>query len=429
MNHKINKLKSYSFLEVLFFSLLVSIISTHLFRSVFGSLNIQLTEILFLISILYFLFNIRKIRISQINKIDYSFIFLSLVLSINYLIHPENQVAKLIIASYYFISLYFIIRIISVNLSNEIFLKVTTLATESATWLLIFIGIFGFLLSLTNISDRFVLIYNNYPYFGDVVRIKGFSYSPNLYISILCFFTCILQFLNRLSLVKIALIFTIVILSLTKESAMLMAILVIFSTDKYFKEIRFKKLIFLFSGLIYLFFSLFYLSFKGNGNYFKNKDLLIDKPIDSFQSIDIYGTTYFAVSKSGFSIFKENWLYGIGMNNFQIKLSQLQKENKYPFKFELYRPTDSYFGIASELGVMYLVFLLILFYSIFNIVKNKNQVNIDPLILLLIYFLFESMCLGSFHFRHYYIFFAILPSLINFKNSEIKTKLFNVQPS
>lgn len=423
MNHKINKLKSYSFLEVLFFSFLVSIISTHLFRSVFGSLNIQLTEILFLISILYFLFNIRKIRISQINKIDYSFIFLSLVLTINYLTHPENQVAKLIIASSYFIFLYFIIRIISVNLNNEIFLKVTTLATDSATWLLIFIGIFGFLLSLTNISDRFVLIYNNYPYFGDVVRIKGFSYSPNLYISILCFFTCILQFLNRLSFVKIALIFTIAILSLTKEAAMLIAILVIFSTDKYFKEIRFKKIIFLFSGLIYLSFSLFYLSFKGNVNYFKNKDLLIDKPIASFQSIDIYGTTYFAVSKSGFSIFKENWLYGIGLNNFQTELSQLQKENKYPFKFELYRPHDSYFGIASELGVMYLVFLLILFYSIFNVVKNKNQVNIEPLILLLIYFLFESMCLGSFHFRHYYIFFAILPVLLSFhENTNFKNQ-------
>jgi hypothetical protein len=392
--------------------------------------NIQLIEIFYVISTVYLFFNIRKIRIFQINKIDYSFIFLSLILSINYLFHPENQVANLIIASLYFISLYFITRIISANLSDKAFIKVITLAMELATWLLIAIGIFGFLFSIINISDRFLLIYKNYPYFGDVVRIKGFSYSPNLYISVLCFSICILQFLKRLTFIKIALVFIIAIISLTKESAMLITILILFSMDNYNKKIKFKKLILGISGLIYLLFSLFYISFKGEQDYFKNRDLLIDKPIVNSQSIDIYGTTYFAVLKSGFSIFKENWLYGIGMNNFQNELSKLQKENKYPLKFKLYRPTDSYVGIASELGFLYLLFISFLFYSVFSVVKNKNQIDLDPLIFLLIYFLFESICLGTFHFRHYYIFFAILPSLIKIyaKNSEIKSQLINVQP-
>ncbi|MBK7095846.1 MAG: hypothetical protein IPH57_12625 [Saprospiraceae bacterium] len=213
----------------------------------------------------------------------------------------------------------------------------------------------------------------------------------------------------------------IALLSLTKEAILLISILLIFSLDKFITKLYFKKLILMFFGIMYLVLSLFYISFKANEDVFNNKSLLIDEPIISNNGINVYGTTYFAVLNGGYLIFKDNYLTGIGINNFQSELKNLVKKKYYPEKFELYRPTDSYLGIASELGFLYILFLILLFYTISKIVRITNYVNSHPLILLLIYFLFESVCLGSFHFRHYYIFFAILPFLLKQNEQKIAT--------
>ena len=182
--------------------------------------------------------------------------------------------------------------------------------------------------------------------------------------------------------------------------------------DRY-RKLAYKKIALvsvILSGIIYVLLSFFIFTTKTVENNIEGRKVFTDSPIYQYNKLSIYPTTYFEVVKSGVKMAKENALTGVGLGNFRKELGVYKQNGNYPQFFQTYDALDSYTGLASQLGIIYFVFFLIL---IINIRKTANKVPTNlrfPLILFLIYIFFESFALGNYHFRHYYIFLAILNS-------------------
>ena len=395
--------------QILVILLIVSSIFSHLLFLPKLAYKLQLTEIVFLILSLFFVYKTRfdSIRITGMDK---SFIFFILILILNLTMHFDKSVLTDIIGFLYLVVLYFLLSKVLNSFNKEIKALILKYTADIGFWILIGIGILGFLLYYFLGYSKFVLIYHDYPYFGDVFRIKGFSYSPNLYISLLSFFIILKYSFSRLNFYHIFAVFTIALMSLTKETLILISIL--FAIELY-RKLAYKKIalaLVILSGLIYVILSFFIFTTKPVKNNIESRKVFTDNPVYQYNKLKIYPTTYFEVIKSGVKMTKENALAGVGLGNFRKKLKIYKQNGIYPQYFQTYDALDSYTGLASQLGIIYFVFLLSI---IANIRKVVNQVPTNlrfPLILFLIYIFFESFALGNYHFRHYYIFLAILNS-------------------
>ncbi len=341
---------------------------------------------------------------------DKNFIFFGFILILNLIMHFEKSVLINIIGFLYLVMLYFLLSKVINSFDKNIKDVILKYSADIGYWILIVIGILGFLLYYFFGYSKFVLIYHDYPYFGDVFRIKGFSYSPNLYISLLTFFTILKYGFSRLKFYHIFLVFVIAILSLTKEALILISILFAF---ELYRKLAYRKLalvsVFL-SGIIYVFLSFFIFTTKTVKNNIEGRKVITDSPIYQFENLNIYPTTYFEVVKSGIKMTTENAMTGVGLGNFRRELEVYKQNGNYPQYFQTYNALDSYTGLASQLGVVYFVFLLSFIVNIYKILNKVPTKLRFPLILFLIYIFFESFALGNYHFRHYYVFLAILNS-------------------
>lgn len=96
------------------------------------------------------------------------------------------------------------------------------------------------------------------------------------------------------------------------------------------------------------------------------------------------------------------------MGNFKQEIENKKEIGQYPATFNSYEAHDSYFGIVAQLGFGYLMFLISFFYSIVSIYKRLDYQVKYPILLFLLYMMFESLSIGSLHYRHYYVFFGLL---------------------
>ncbi len=395
--------------QVFVILLIVSSIFSHLLFLPKLAYKLQLTEIVFLILSLFFIYKARFISI-RITGTDKSFIFFSLIIFFNLIMHFDKSVLTNVIGFLYLIMLYFLLSKVLNSFNKNIKAIILKYTAEIGFWILIGIGILGFLLYFFFGYSKFVLIYHDYPYFGDVFRIKGFSYSPNLYISLLTFFTILKYSFSRLNFYHIFVVLIIALMSLTKEALILISIL--FAIELY-RKLAYKKIALIsviLSGFIYVLLSFFIFTTKTVKSNIEGRKVFTNSPIYKYNKLNVYPTTYFEVIKSGVKMTTENALIGIGLGNFKKELEVYKQNGNYPQYFQIYDALDSYTGLASQLGVLYFVFLILLIINICKVVNNIPTNLRFPLILFLIYIFFESFALGNYHFRHYYIFLAILNS-------------------
>jgi len=406
--------------------LIVSSIFTHLFLLPKLEYKLQISEILFLLLMIFSTVSFVKIKNLKLNKIDISFLFLSFLYILNFIFHFQDDVLIYIIGGFYLIFLYFIFSQYLINCELESIKYIFKKSADIGFWTLVGIGIIGFGLYYFFEYSKFVLVYHNYPYFGDVFRIKGFSYSPNLYISLLSFFTILKVAFSRLNYYHILIVFGLVLMSLTKEGLILLSIL--FAIVLYKNKINYKFGIgsIIAAGILYVFSSFFIVSFKKNNSSVETEKITrvqTEKPIFENNVLKLYPTTYYEVFKGGVIMSFENPFVGVGIGKFQIELSKLKNRNLYPKYFQSYQPVDSYFGYSAQLGLFYFIFVILFIRAVIRKL-SEFPINIKfYFTLFLLYIMFESMALGSFHFRHYYIFLAIMVSIPQkyfIKNEELK---------
>lgn len=274
--------------------------------------NIQPMELLFVIGVGYILINNDIIKKRRCLKMDLSFLILTIVYTLNFIFHDFAKVGVELIGGFYLILVYFLVSTISYDIRKDLY-KVISLTGKIGFWILLLVGFIGFGLYWGLGISKFVLLYPKYPYFGDVFRIKGFSYSPNMYISLLAFFTILKTAFNKIGYFDIILVFFIAIISLTKEALILNAVLI---AILFFKAKRFESLgIFgvIIAGILYVIFSFFVFSIDNNKSLASQKKSSVfqSQPILEINALKVYPTTYFSLFKSGLEISKKNALKGI----------------------------------------------------------------------------------------------------------------------
>tara|TARA_B100000003_G_C10932030_1_gene371554 strand:+ start:72 stop:1145 length:1074 start_codon:yes stop_codon:yes gene_type:complete len=149
-----------------------------------------------------------------------------------------------------------------------------------------------------------------------------------------------------------------------------MIILFVFIVNK---NLWYKKLIFLFSFIIIIF---GIMSFNINLKYrFYNQFL------EPFIKLDIDYITknniYFNIYDKGYSVFKENKLFGVGLKNFRIE-SQKQKYTNENLSVSKYlnttHPHQVHLEFLSETGIFgYSSFIIFILFSFYYSIKNYFQ--------------------------------------------------------
>ena len=177
-----------STLRILFFLYISFASITSLWQLGFLGAKLQASEFIFLLILPFSLPLLQDIRLSSMDFLLIGYIFLFFL---NLLFHPELNVFLEVIGVLYLFILYFILSRFLATLSNnnsfieQAFLSMLVVACVTA--------ILGYLFFVFEISTKFIMSYKSYPYFGDVIRWKGFSASPNLLTSNICIALFILQ--------------------------------------------------------------------------------------------------------------------------------------------------------------------------------------------------------------------------------------------
>ena len=138
---------------------------------------------------------------------------------------------------------------------------------------------------------------------------------------------------------------------------------------------------------------------------------------------------YFNLYKSGYQVFKNYPIFGVGNKNYRIEsCDNFEKEHKNE-KYEDYlcttNPHQIYFELLSEHGIVgtliiLLIFFKLIFSKIFSVLKNSNYIQIGSMIFLLLTFL-PIIPSGSFFNDFAITIFAINLSLFYASN-----KKFNI---
>ena len=108
------------------------------------------------------------------------------------------------------------------------------------------------------------------------------------------------------------------------------------------------------------------------------------------QTSNVKNTLYFQLYESGFEVFKNNKLFGVGNKNYRIETcNDIQKNNKYICTTH---PHQIYFEFLSEHGLIGTLIILGIFYKlifskILNTIRGKNYIKIGSLTYLILVFL------------------------------------------
>tara|TARA_Y100000591_G_C21789495_1_gene675750 strand:- start:69 stop:1292 length:1224 start_codon:yes stop_codon:yes gene_type:complete len=117
--------------------------------------------------------------------------------------------------------------------------------------------------------------------------------------------------------------------------------------------------------------------------------------INQFKKIPTDNNIYLKLYKSGFEVFKNNPIFGVGNKNYRIETCG-QKKLEYPEKRSNYicqtHPHQIYLEFLSEHGIIGTIILLFIFYKlIFSklriVLKDKNHIQIASFAYLILVFL------------------------------------------
>jgi len=414
------------FLITLFFTNLV-----HL--PVFNN-KIQLSELIFVILIL--IVPLKKTYIKfYINHKNLSFLFFLFILldlinlwrfsNLNTLLECIGKIYLISLSCfcYYLFSNFTFLNII--NLIRKIFVF--------STFLIFLNLLFGlYQLYFYSKSDYFVL-FNNYPYFGNVYRFRSLTIHPNMLNNIMSVFT--LFFIGTYDFVKfkwvhyITLILSFVIILLTFSKSIplfLMGFIILFLIKFYkIKKIYINLIIIFFLMLQIITSHLIFAPKKSNiKDSLKSTDFSSDKILFESTNLYIIETGYLSLKKIELDIFFKNPILGIGSGQFNTKLNYYKKINYYPKKMPNFDPHSTYFGILAENGIFqFIILIAIIFYFYFYFISLDylfTNIFVASLFLIFIIFIIEGISTDILNFRHFWVLLSLI--LYFFDNHKFKNQ-------
>ena len=212
-------------------------------------------------------------------------------------------------------------------------------------------------------------------FFKDEPIVGGFL--NGFYLIIIGFLLNELKYSKNYFIILFSIIFIISILLTGERSNTIKAVLGISIFFMLYKNLDIKKKIIIYISMtvliLILVFNLSYLNLR----YFN-------------QTSNVKNTLYFKLYESGFEVFKNNKLLGVGNKNYRIETcNDIQKNNKYICTTH---PHQIYFEFLSEHGLIGTLIILGIFYKlifskILNTIRGKNYIKIGSLTYLILVFL------------------------------------------
>ena len=357
--------------------------------------------------------------------------FLAVVASA--IFHPTRAAFLDVAGLIYLLTLYAIINVFFIFQESDntrLNYTIPVLATRFTVlslFILSSIGLLGFLLLIFGIHTSLVAYYPNYPFFGNVYRVRAFTQEPVMMASILSVFILIVlagynledftkkekQFL-RLTL---ALGFLALALTLTKSAVITFAAAFSIFSIRHTSLKKFTPFIWIFSIVALLFFTHFVIVKKENFDSNQSYHGLVDAPSLSLSDYYLVETDYGSLKEAAFITGKRFWLTGIGSGNFVDYVPTLKKEGLYPTKFQDYDPISTYFGAFAELGIFGLCALLFFYLQVYRTLRqlktqNPNDVWIASLMSIFGFMACESFVTDTMNFRHYWWILACVAACV-----------------
>lgn len=268
-------------------------------------------------------------------------------------------------------------------------------------------------------GNRIVSFFKNEPIVGGFIN--------SFYLIIIGFLFSQSKNQHKKFVLIFSIIFLIAILLTGERSNGIKAILGVCIFYFFFKEFEMKKKLYLAISLFFLFFVLI-----SNSDYLKMR--FVDQ-IKNHLGRDLNvpehkrEIIYFKLYKSGFEVFKNNKLFGVGNKNYRVETCD--KKNIDPISKEIYfcntHPHQIYFEFLSEHGLIgsFLIFFILyklIFSKIRSIYKEANYIQIGSLIYLTLTFL-PLLPSGAFFSDYMLTLFIINLSI--FYSSNKKLNIFN----
>ena len=270
----------------------------------------------------------------------------------------------------------------------------------------------SYLIYYFGISEAYVFKYIDYPYLGDIVRVRRFTTTPNevVFISSICIFFILFQpLVIKRSYKTILLIALSVALFFTFSKEIIIIPIAIFigyiltkTNWVLFSWVSTIVAIIFISMITFLYFS--------NEEELKEKDYL-DKTEVVFQvkKIKAYPTAYFWLNRSGRKMIGEHPFFGVGFGNFSKEIDQHKLQGFYPKNLPSLRAHDNYIGLIAQYGLGFLLFLGTLIFSFRKTLRNdiskEKKMFVATSLVFILIFGFTQL---SYHSRWMWVFFGVV---------------------
>ena len=246
-------------------------------------------------------------------------------------------------------------------------------------------------------------------FFKDEPIVGG--YLNGFYLIIIGFLLNEFKYNKNYLTILLSIIFIISILLTGERSNTIRAALGISIFFMLYKNLDIKKKIIIYLSMIVLILILvFNLSYL-NHRYFN-------------QTSNVKNTLYFHLYESGFEVFKNNKLFGVGNKNYRVETcKEINKKDKYVCTTH---PHQIYFEFLSEHGLIGTLIILSIFYKLIfsktlSTIREKNYIKIGSLIYLILVFT-PIIPSGAFFTDHVLTLFAI--NLAIFYASDKRLNIF-----
>jgi len=283
----------------------------------------------------------------------------------------------------------FIILFVALNyfFNQKFFLKNLLIS-----WSLIIIFIL-FDVYYESFSGKNIIGYGGYSVYGDRI-VSFFKDEPIVGGYIYGFYLIILGFLfheynqHKNFIVLFSIIFLVAILLTGERSNTLKALLGLFAFYAFLKDYDLKKKVIIFTSTVIIFLTFIFSS--------QNLKMRFVGQLNSYLTKN---NEYFIIYRSGYEVFKNYKLFGVGNKNYRVETcnsNNLRAKKNFESNKEFYycntHPHQIYFEFLSEHGLIGSVFLFFIFYQLIfskfrEVLKKSSAIPLGSFIYLVITFL------------------------------------------
>ena len=277
------------------------------------------------------------------------------------------------------------------------------------------VTLIGVAVALAGWNNPLVVIYENYPYFGTVIRAKGFTGGANSLV-----YVCLLPLLYRYRRFRLRgkglgwLMALLAVCAATISKDLLLVGLGLVLVDPYISG-RFRpfKVVMITAAALCLWFGTHYIVQRPNdvtGTYLEGTQYTSERVVYRTDAVQLLETSYTALKKAGVSVALKYPLAGVGPGRFNYALPREKSLGNYPEHLPDYDPHSTWIGGFSETGLPGGLSLLLLagatiWYTRGGAVVESVRLSsyYPPIRVFILMLLIASVSMDVMNFRHLWV--------------------------